>query len=118
MTSQFRKIPQIFAPKYIQGTCLRDRVYGVTYKDLIRLFGAPSFYPQDYEDGKSYYGWVILWKDKYYHIYDWKTYDEDYTLTELDVWSIGGKPGDAIQDLQLACDILLAVNKMKTEVAA
>ncbi len=117
MTSEFRKIPQIFALKYIQGTCLRDRVYGVTYKDLVRLFGPPSFYPQDYNDEKSYYGWVVLWEDKYYHIYDWKTYDEDYTLTELDVWNIGAKRGDALQDLGFARAVLHNVNRMKLEVA-
>lgn len=117
MNTEFRKIPQIFANKYTHGTCLRDRVYGVYYKDLVRLFGPPSFYPQDYKDGKSYYGWVVLWKDKYYHIYDWKTYDEDYTLTKLDVWNIGAKRGDALQDLGFGQAVLYNVNQMKMEVA-
>lgn len=118
MDSRFKKIPTVFARQHTFRTCYRDTVYGVTFKDLVRLFGAPSFTPQDYVDEKSHYGWVILWRDKYYHIYDWKTYDEDWTLTECDQWNIGCKPGDALQDLSLACDILLAVNQMKAEVAA
>lgn len=118
MTSQFKKIPTVFARQHTHGTSYRDTVYGVTFKDLVRLFGAPSFTPQDYPDEKSYYGWVILWEDKYYHIYDWKTYDENWTLTECDQWNIGGKIGDALQDLRLATEILLAVNKIKAEVAA
>lgn len=118
MTSQFKKIPTVLAMKHAFGSSYRDTLYGVTFKDLVKLLGAPSFTPQNYPDGKSYYGWVILWKDKYYHIYDWKTYDEDYTLTECDQWNIGGKRGDALQDLRLATEILIAVKEMKDEVAA
>ena len=34
---------------------------------------------------------VSYWDLKNFTIYDWKTYDERYTVEELRTWSIGGK---------------------------
>ena len=62
----------------------------VSYRELIEVFGEPTYNPEDSGDGKVNYEWVILHDDKMFTIYDWKTYDVDYTECELDTWSIGG----------------------------
>ena len=34
--------------------------------------------------------WVVTFGNRVYTIYDWKTYDREYTINELNTWSIGG----------------------------
>ena len=41
-------------------------------------------------DGKVMYEWVVLYEDKIFRVYDWKTYDKKYTKNRLTTWSIGG----------------------------
>lgn len=63
---------------------------GFTYKQIKKALGKPTFKPSDSADGKVQYGWVVLYTDKVFRIYDWKTYDNKYTKNSLTTWSIGG----------------------------
>ena len=65
----------------------------VTYQDLVDAFGEPTFEPEDSGDGKVNYEWVIYFDGSYYSIYDWKTYNPEYTRTEYTNWHVGGKTG-------------------------
>jgi hypothetical protein len=35
--------------------------------------------------------WVVKFKNDYFTIYDWKTYDREYTLNELTIFHVGSK---------------------------
>ena len=35
--------------------------------------------------------WVVKLQNDYFTIYDWKTYDREYTLNELTIFHVGGK---------------------------
>jgi len=65
----------------------------VSYAELIDVFGQPT-YDTESGDSKVQMEWVIEVNDggKVYNlrIYDWKTYDRNYTKTKLKTWSIGG----------------------------
>ena len=65
----------------------------VSYRELINIFGQPTF-NQESGDFKVQMEWAIEVNDgdKVYilRIYDWKTYDRNYTKTKLNTWSIGG----------------------------
>lgn len=63
---------------------------GVTYWDLKRTLGNPTF-DEASGDDKVQKEWVIDYNGETFTIYDWKTYDEEYTVTKLDTWSIGGR---------------------------
>lgn len=61
----------------------------IYYKDLVKIFGHPTFnYP--IEDEKTQVEWWIKFEGNLYLIYDWETYNKDFTLNGLDVWTIGG----------------------------
>lgn len=62
---------------------------GVKYDDIVEVFGEPSI-AQESGDGKIQVEWVLSVSDDVFTIYDWKTFDRDYTLNELEVWSVGG----------------------------
>jgi hypothetical protein len=74
--------------KSANGTYRMDVVDGVTYKDLVRIFGEPT-YSSKSEDEKCYVIWVLEFDGKLFTIYDWKTYDKDYTMNELTEWHVG-----------------------------
>ena len=63
---------------------------GFTYKQIKKALGKPTFKPVLSSDGKVMYEWVVLYTDKVFRIYDWKTYDKKYTKRWLTTWSIGG----------------------------
>ncbi len=63
---------------------------GFTYKQIKKALGKPTFKPSDSYDGKVQYEWVVLYTDKVFRIYDWKTYDKKYTKNSLTTWSVGG----------------------------
>ena len=73
------------------GTYRVGTVHKVTYDDLIKAFGKPTYMPEDSGDGKVNFEWVLKYENNIFTIYDWKTYDENYTKNELTVWSIGGR---------------------------
>jgi hypothetical protein len=73
-----------------------------TYLELVEELGEPtSNTPSD--DGKIQVEWVVEFENNYYTIYDWKTYDREYTLTKLDTFNIGSKVN--------AFDFILHLNK-------
>ena len=73
------------------GTSLKGYLYGVTYAQLVKTFGQPTFNPEDSGDGKVNFEWVFKFNDEIFTLYDWKTYDVEYTINELTTWNIGGK---------------------------
>ena len=72
---------------------------GIKYSDLVRILGEPT-YEDESEDGKTQVEWYVLLNGNYFTIYDWKTYDREFTLNGLDVWSIGGS-SDPTQLIEL-----------------
>ena len=71
------------------GTFKIGSLESVTYDQLVRQFGVPTI-NEPSGDNKIQVEWVFKFDDKIFTIYDWKTFDRDYTLQELEVWSIGG----------------------------
>jgi hypothetical protein len=72
------------------GTHKTNTLRGVTYYELFNTLGQPT-YDNDSHSDKVQVEWVIEWQDEVYTIYDWKTYDREYTINELNTWSIGSK---------------------------
>ena len=72
------------------GTSLKGYLMDVTYTQLCELFGEPVF-DEASGDDKVQFEWCILFEESYYTIYDWKTYDPQYSMQELTTWNIGGK---------------------------
>lgn len=75
------------------GTHKIATLKNISYDDLVRNLGEPSISTPS-ADNKIQCEWVLEYEGSIYTIYDWKTYDRDYTLQELKVWSIGGKRPD------------------------
>lgn len=75
--------------KATTGTHLVSRIEHLYYDDLVRYLGEPSI-SHESEDGKVQFEWVFTIEDSVFTIYDWKTYDRDYSLQELTRWNIGG----------------------------
>jgi len=67
-----------------------NKLRGVTYYELFNTLGQPT-YDNNSDIDKTQVEWVIEWQDEVYTIYDWKTYDREYTIDELNTWSIGSK---------------------------
>jgi len=74
-------------------TSFSTRINGVTYYDLVEALGKPLYNPEDSGDGKVNFEWVVLFEGNVFTIYDWKTYDEMYSMNELTSWHIGSKAG-------------------------
>ena len=72
-----------------QGISLKDYVK-VTYDELVGVLGEPTF-PEESGDSKVQVEWVVEYCGELFTIYDWKTYDRDYTINKLDNFHIGGK---------------------------
>lgn len=88
--------------RYItSGTSLKDYLNGVSYAQLIQAFGQPLYNPEDSGDGKVNFEWVFKHNGNVFTLYDWKTYDVEYTINELDRWNIGGRmyAGYFVEDL-------------------
>lgn len=75
------------------GTHKIATLKNITYDDLVRNLGEPSINKPSL-DNKIQVEWVLEYEGGIYTIYDWKTYNRDYTLQELKQWSIGGKHPD------------------------
>ncbi len=72
------------------GTSLQGYLRGYSYSQLIEAFGKPT-YNEPSGDDKVQFEWVFNFKGKTFTLYDWKTYDREYSMNELDTWNIGGK---------------------------
>ena len=89
------------ALELIGGTYLVGKIVGYTYTDLVNLMGEPTFNIGS-DDGKTQKEWVIVDGDSVFTIYDWKTYDEQYSMNKLIRWNVGGKgyAGEFIDKLE------------------
>ncbi len=61
-----------------------------TYRRLVEVLGPPTFNEASLDD-KTQVEWVVKFKNNYFTIYDWKTYDREYTMNELQIFHVGGK---------------------------
>lgn len=61
-----------------------------TYNQLVNLLGEPTF-PEQSGDGKVQVEWVVEYKGDIFTIYDWKTYDRNFTQNGLKLFHVGGK---------------------------
>ncbi len=71
------------------GSSLKGYLYGPNYSQLVNFLGEPTFAEESF-DGKIQVKWVIEFEGSIFTIYDWKTFDREYTLEKLTNWSIGG----------------------------
>ena len=83
-------VDQQKALEEIVGTHLLDYIHNVKYEKLVELLGQPTFTsPSD--DEKVQVEWVVKYNGEVLTVYDWKTYDREYTLNHNKTWHIGGK---------------------------
>lgn len=75
----------------VMGSSLAGYIFGVTYNQLVEAFGPPAFNPEDSGDGKVNFEWVFKFNGEVFTLYDWKTYDVDYTTNLLTRWNVGSK---------------------------
>jgi hypothetical protein len=80
---------QNIASTHTDGTSLKGYTKA-TYKQLVALLGEPTFSDASADD-KTQVEWVVKFGNSYFTIYDWKTYDREYTMNELQVFHVGGK---------------------------
>jgi hypothetical protein len=88
--------------KGVIGSGLKGYI-NCTYQDLIRVLGEPT-YPEVSGDDKVQKEWVVMYNGEVFTVYDWKTYDEEYTMNELDQFHVGGKTN--------ASDFILELEEM------
>lgn len=74
----------------VGGTSLKGYLSGYTYSQLVEALGEPTF-PEASDDGKVQKEWVFSDDGLVFTIYDWKTYNEECTTTQLQGWNVGGK---------------------------
>lgn len=72
------------------GTYNVGFINDITYGELVEILGQPTFSTTSYDE-KVQKEWVVDFDGEIYTIYDWKTYDERYTMEELTNWNVGGK---------------------------
>ena len=75
------------------GTYKIGSLDGIYYRDLVTKLGEPTVIGSG--DDKVQYEWIMDYKGETFTIYDWKTYDPEYTEHELDTWSVGGNERSA-----------------------
>jgi hypothetical protein len=75
------------------GTFKIGSLNGIYYRDLVEKLGEPTVIGSG--DDKVQYEWIMKFAGQIFTIYDWKTYDAEYTEYELDTWSIGGDANSA-----------------------
>ncbi len=80
---------QDFASDQICGSSLKGYTKA-TYKRLVEVLGPPTFSEASLDD-KTQVEWVVKFKNDYFTIYDWKTYDREYTMNTLEIFHVGGK---------------------------
>jgi hypothetical protein len=73
------------------GTSLSGYLHNTTYHQLCEAFGEPTYLPEDSGDGKVNFEWVFEFNGDIFTVYDWKTYDKEYTMNQLTTWNIGSK---------------------------
>ena len=78
-----------FASNQVCGTSLKGYTKA-TYKRLVEVLGPPTFNEASADD-KTQVEWVVKFHNNYFTIYDWKTFDREYTMNELTIFHVGGK---------------------------
>ena len=90
------------ANQLLGGSSLKDRLVGFNYKQLVAAFGKPTFDTPSGDD-KVQKEWVFQRNSDgaVFTLYDWKTYDENFTTTMNQTWNVGGKvyAGEFVSDL-------------------
>jgi hypothetical protein len=71
------------------GTSLSGYIQA-NYKQLVEVLGEPTFNEASGDD-KVQVEWVCEFDEDIFTIYDWKTYDREYTINELNKFNIGSK---------------------------
>ena len=71
-----------------KGTYKIGSLDGLYFRDLVAKLENPSVVGSG--DDKVQYEWIMEFEGEIFTIYDWKTYDTEYTEHELTTWSIGG----------------------------
>lgn len=84
------KLNQEEALEAIGGSSLKGYLHNIKYSQLIRTIGQPTF-EEESGDGKVQFEWVFKFNGEIFTIYDWKTYDIEYSINELTTWNVGGK---------------------------
>ena len=92
----------------VVGTSLSGYI-NTTYKQLIETLGEPTW-DEASGDDKVQKEWVIEYKGNIFTIYDWKTYDVDYTMNKLDRFNVGSK-ADATEFITVIETLLLESKK-------
>lgn len=72
------------------GTHKVGSLNNITYSELVEILGEPTFDEPTWDE-KTQVEWIVEYNNVLYTLYDWKTFDDEYTKNELTVWSIGGK---------------------------
>jgi len=71
------------------GTYKIGEINGLRYYELVEILGEPSIKEESF-DGKIQVEWIVEYQGSIFTIYDWKTFDREYTFEKLRSWSIGG----------------------------
>ena len=72
------------------GTSLSGYLLGPSYSTLVQTLGLPT-HEDPSADNKVQKEWRLEYNGNVFTIYDWKTYDAEYTMNELIRWHIGSK---------------------------
>lgn len=85
----------------VGGTSSKDKIFGYTFSQLYEVLGEPTF-NQPSGDEKMQFEWVFTYEGNPFTIYDWKTYDKQYSMNELTQWNVGGKTyaGDFVEKIE------------------
>lgn len=74
----------------VNGTYLVGHLEDVNFMDLVTGLGEPTFDDPSGDD-KVQVEWVCKFNGKLFTIYDWKTYDREFTEHSLTKFNVGGK---------------------------
>lgn len=74
----------------INGTHLVGYLEDVNFMDLVTGLGEPTFDDPSGDD-KVQVEWVVKFNGKVFTIYDWKTYDREFTEHSLTKFNVGSK---------------------------
>jgi len=88
----YRVYEQDIAETYGVGTWYKGVKINALYDELVDVLGEPT-YPTPNEDQTVFRSWVIRWNMETYEIYDYNTFDEEYTLNYLTSWHVGASEG-------------------------
>ena len=103
---------QRLADELANGTHKVGDLTDIHYEELVEIFGQPTYSEESF-DGKIQVEWVIQYGEEFFTIYDWKTFDRNYTLNSLSVWSVGGNtdPREFIREIYALTNALLEDGK-------